>query len=121
MVNRAETPEGWDRLFNAGAAIDRAHLKNVTELIKATERRMTIGGKNIPVANVPYTMASDGGNLLARQNDGIGATYFDTPEGRKFSLRSIGDIDVSQIATEFGGGGHRNAAGFVQPIGWEGE
>ena len=28
------------------------------------------------------------------------------------SLRSIGDIDVSAIATQFGGGGHRRAAGF---------
>lgn len=29
------------------------------------------------------------------------------------SLRSHGDIDVSQIAAHFGGGGHKNAAGFV--------
>jgi phosphoesterase RecJ-like protein len=27
-------------------------------------------------------------------------------------LRSIGDFDVSKIALEFGGGGHKNAAGF---------
>ncbi len=30
----------------------------------------------------------------------------------KFSMRSIGDIDVSAIAFEHGGGGHKNAAGF---------
>jgi phosphoesterase RecJ-like protein len=30
----------------------------------------------------------------------------------KVSLRSKGDVDVSRIATEFGGGGHKNAAGF---------
>ena len=28
------------------------------------------------------------------------------------SLRSIGDYDVSAIARQFGGGGHRNAASF---------
>ena len=28
------------------------------------------------------------------------------------SLRSVGDYDVSAIAKTFGGGGHRNAAGF---------
>ncbi|WP_353683673.1 bifunctional oligoribonuclease/PAP phosphatase NrnA [Thermodesulfovibrio sp. 3907-1M] len=30
----------------------------------------------------------------------------------KVSLRSKGDVDVSRIAIEFGGGGHKNAAGF---------
>jgi len=30
----------------------------------------------------------------------------------KVSLRSKGDIAVNEIASEFGGGGHRNAAGF---------
>ena len=28
------------------------------------------------------------------------------------SLRSKGEIDVASIATEYGGGGHKNAAGF---------
>jgi phosphoesterase RecJ-like protein len=31
----------------------------------------------------------------------------------KVSLRSKGDLDVHQLATEFGGGGHRNASGIV--------
>jgi phosphoesterase RecJ-like protein len=29
----------------------------------------------------------------------------------KVSFRSVGDIDVGKVAEEFGGGGHRNAAG----------
>jgi phosphoesterase RecJ-like protein len=37
----------------------------------------------------------------------------------KISLRSLGDVDVAQLAGRFGGGGHKNAAGaFVrQPMG----
>ncbi len=31
----------------------------------------------------------------------------------KFSLRSKGNLDVSKIAINFGGGGHLNAAGFI--------
>jgi bifunctional oligoribonuclease and PAP phosphatase NrnA len=31
----------------------------------------------------------------------------------KVSMRSRGDIDANEIASRFGGGGHRNAAGFV--------
>jgi nanoRNase/pAp phosphatase (c-di-AMP/oligoRNAs hydrolase) len=39
--------------------------------------------------------------------------YYDAATGRaNVSLRSIGDYDVSAIAKAFGGGGHKNAAGF---------
>ena len=31
----------------------------------------------------------------------------------KVSLRSKGDVDVAEVAQKFGGGGHRNAAGFM--------
>jgi bifunctional oligoribonuclease and PAP phosphatase NrnA len=34
------------------------------------------------------------------------------PEGGvKFSLRSVGDVDIQVVAASFGGGGHKNAAG----------
>ena len=40
-------------------------------------------------------------------------SYFKTNSGKyKYSLRSKGDFDVSIIAKAFGGGGHKNAAGF---------
>lgn len=34
----------------------------------------------------------------------------------KGSLRSRGDVDVAEIAATFGGGGHRNAAGFTSTL-----
>ncbi len=37
----------------------------------------------------------------------------ETPEGVRVSLRAVGEFDVAAIAQEFGGGGHRFAAGFV--------
>ena len=39
----------------------------------------------------------------------------ETPDGIKVSLRAISDVDVGAIATSFGGGGHRYAAGFTAP------
>ena len=36
----------------------------------------------------------------------------ETPEGTRVSLRAVSDVDVGAIATAFGGGGHRAAAGF---------
>jgi oligoribonuclease NrnB/cAMP/cGMP phosphodiesterase (DHH superfamily) len=109
------------RLRDDGAAIERKHFKDIRELIAVTKRRMLIGGFIVPVANLPYTLTSDAGNFMA-QGEAFAACYWDTSEGRVFSLRSTAaGTDVSEIAKRYGGGGHRNAAGFRMPIGWEGD
>lgn len=69
-------------------------------------------GLTIGVVNAPYFMSSDLGHALAKTHD-VGMTWYERKDGKTvFSLRSIGDIDVSKIAMKFGGGGHLNAAGF---------
>ena len=51
--------------------------------------------------------------LLAVNGVYIAALISKTNEGHlKCSLRSIGDVDVSDIAKKFQGGGHRNASGL---------
>jgi hypothetical protein len=110
-----------EKLRQEGEGIERKHFKDLHELLEQTTRRMIIGGYDVPVANMPYTLASDGGHILAK-GEPFSATYFDTTKGRKFSLRSQDDgIDVSLIAKSYGGGGHLHASGFIKPIGWEGE
>ena len=37
----------------------------------------------------------------------------ETPDGTKVSLRAVNEFDVGEVATGFGGGGHKAAAGFV--------
>jgi hypothetical protein len=114
----------WDRLFADeinwirldGVAINRQHQKTVTDLVHTTKRRMLIGGHDVPVSNLPYMFASDAGHLMA-EGELFAGSYFDTPDGRTFSLRSTdAGMDVSEIAKQYGGGGHRNAAGFRVPL-----
>ncbi|HKK06652.1 MAG TPA: phosphohydrolase [Gammaproteobacteria bacterium] len=113
----------WDSLMAMGPAalrdegigIRRKHYKDVHELINQMERTMEIGGYSVPVANLPYTMASDAGHIMA-QGRPFSACYFDKPDCRYFSLRSAeGGVDVSEIAKQYGGGGHRDSAGFTVP------
>ena len=110
----------WDFLMSAdpeklaveGEAIERKHFKDIRELVGVVTRRMNIGGHNVPIANLPYTLTSDAGHLLAKGEPFAGC-YWDTPAGRVFSLRSTDEgLDVSEIAKQYGGGGHRNASGF---------
>lgn len=57
----------------------------------------------------------DAGHLLCK-GEAFAGCYWDTPKGRVFGLRSTDEgVDVSEIAKQFGGGGHRNAAGFTVP------
>jgi oligoribonuclease NrnB/cAMP/cGMP phosphodiesterase (DHH superfamily) len=107
------------KLADEGAAIERKHHKDIAELTKVVTREFTIGGYTVSVANLPYTLTSDAGHLLA-QGKPFAGCYWDTPEGRVFSLRSTDDgIDVSEIAKQYGGGGHTHASGFRVPYGHE--
>jgi len=99
-------------LRSDGEALSRKQRKDIDELLPLLTRRLKIGGFDVPAANLPYMFASDAGHILAK-GEPFAATYFDTGAGRTFSLRShaVGE-DVSKIAALYGGGGHRNAAGF---------
>lgn len=98
-----------------GAAINRKMQKDIGELLKVMQRRMVIDGHDVPAASLPYTFSSDAGNVMA-QGELFAATYYDTAKARVFSLRSVDDgMDVSQIASKFGGGGHQHASGFQVP------
>lgn len=122
--------EVWDklmamdvgRLWTGGKAIERKHHKDIAELVTVCKRRMSIGGFDVPAANLPYTYSSDAGHLMA-QGEPFSACWWITQAGVVFSLRSATDgVDVSEIAKGYGGGGHRNAAGFTisveRFVGW---
>lgn len=122
LAAELETEDGFELAVAEGEAIERKHQKDIYELLKVTQRYMVIGGHRVPVANLPYTMASDAAGTMAMTAP-FAACYFDRPDARVFSLRSRGDggMDVSAIAASYGGGGHRKAAGFQMPLGWEGD
>lgn len=53
-------------------------------------------------------------SLLAMDGVRVALLFRELQGGRvKVSLRSKGEIDVHRLASEFGGGGHRNASGIV--------
>lgn len=98
-----------------GEALVRLVEKQVADAVRSTQRSAVIGGQTVPLANVPGFLASDAGHML---DEGVpfAATYFDTEQRRCFSLRSRPDgADVSLIAAQYGGGGHKHAAGFSVP------
>jgi oligoribonuclease NrnB/cAMP/cGMP phosphodiesterase (DHH superfamily) len=126
----------WDELMSRneqqltelrreGEAIERKLQKDIEQLITSGVRRMTIAGYDVPVLNAPAAYVSDAGHIMS-VGEPFAACYWDHANGRSFSLRSNGQgdansIDVAEVAKLYGGGGHRNAAGFTVEHGWEGE
>lgn len=102
-------------LFNEGVGINRKQAKDIDELLGVAKRRMMIAGHDVPVCNLPYTLSSEAGNIMGK-DEPFAACYMDTADARMFSLRSAQDgIDVSEVAKQFGGGGHAHASGFQVP------
>lgn len=115
--NRLMLDTDLSTLRSDGVAIERKHFKDIGELLGVTQRWATIDGWLVPIANMPYTLASDACEEMARRHGSpFAACYYDTPKRREFSLRSLPNgIDVSEVARRYGGGGHRGAAGFSVP------
>lgn len=106
-----------DNLRADGEAIERKHFKDIHEFIAKAGHRMVIAGHEVPVLNAPYFYSSDAGHIMS-EGEKFAACYWDEGDKRVFSLRSANDgMDVSEIAQQFGGGGHKNAAGFSVPHG----
>lgn len=112
-----------------GTAILRAHNQHVQAALKQAKTCAirwdwkevcgTIGYREAIgyFANAPAFLASDLGHELANQSGTFGLVWSMAGDGQiHCSLRSNGDYDVSAIAKAFGGGGHRNAAGFSTDI-----
>jgi len=107
----AEDSARWKRVKTMGEGILQ-YKKNLIKSLMRNAYQANIMGKTVPIINIPF-FQSEIAAELALTADYAAAYYFDG-EAYKFSLRSKeGGDDVSLIAAKFGGGGHKNASGFL--------
>ncbi len=99
----------------AVGAIQLAQFTGMVNRLAKYAHSVTVAGRVGLAVNAPSLFSSDLGHVLAEKSGTFGMTY--QYDGRKqrwnFSIRSIGDYDVGHLALGFGGGGHKNAAGFA--------
>jgi oligoribonuclease NrnB/cAMP/cGMP phosphodiesterase (DHH superfamily) len=113
---------GFDDIVSKGAAI-LAYIDLFGEKACASARFESIGTYKVPTINIQYMNSSDHLHKLQEIHPDAPfvAGYHRRLDGKwQFGLRSIGDFDVSEVAKTYGGGGHKNAAGFqVEWLPWE--
>lgn len=123
LLHRPWNFAAWDRFSTATEEL----VQDGAVVLEYEHAQMQAMGPNTQMVKVPYAgelvpvhalnssvLHSELGNRLARAaQTGIGMVYTIDAEGMvAVSLRSIAAVDVSNIAKAFGGGGHKNAAGF---------
>ena len=113
---------GFEDVAQSGSSILK-YINQYGDIAIDTAKVEQMGPYRVPTINIPVPNNSDHINLLARLNPDaeFAAGYFRSSDGKwHFSLRSIGDFDVSAVAKMYGGGGHKNASGFeVDKLPWD--
>lgn len=112
---------GWQPAYEGGQSINRYKQTMVKAICKnaAFKYDYPFYDNRIPVVNATLLFSEVGHELCKMySNAPFAVYYFDSLKDgvRQWGLRSIGDFDVSDIAKRFGGGGHKNAAGFEQKL-----
>lgn len=103
-----------DAMRERGVAV-LAYIDKYVDEMCGQARTIEFEGYKVPIVNAPYVNISDVLNKLAEKAP-LAVGWFQGADGKyKYSLRSNkdSDVDVSEIAKKYGGGGHKNAAGFL--------
>jgi nanoRNase/pAp phosphatase (c-di-AMP/oligoRNAs hydrolase) len=111
----------WETLTPEHLKLEGVALLRLQEkMIKSALGRVSfqnLFGYEVPVVNATE-FRSEIANYLCTLHPEVAfaAAYFDDKNGeRNWSLRSVGDFDVAELARQAGGGGHKNASGFSGP------
>lgn len=101
-------------LINSGSAILASNIIKVEGTVKNNVKVLPYKGHRVGVCNTT-TLVSEIGNAIyddEKLNVDFSMTYFFDVDGTPVvSFRSKNDMDVSVLAKELGGGGHKTAAG----------
>ncbi len=102
-----------EELAAEGAPLMRAQRTEVERALKAAHP-LRLGERRIEAVNARDHRSAIGHALAQRAAFGLpwGVVYRIAGGRVDVSIYSVGDLDVAGVAAGYGGGGHRNAAGF---------
>jgi bifunctional oligoribonuclease and PAP phosphatase NrnA len=93
----------------AGSALERAEFDPDRRFVAAWVTAEDLARHGVDIDETEGLI-----DLVRRTSEAdVSCVLKETPEGTKVSLRAVSGVDVGKVATSFGGGGHRGAAGFT--------
>lgn len=116
LSNRLADDAKFALILEEGSALLRQKSRNVIRIAN-NAHTLNILGKDVPAVCSPIYQSELAEHITVAADADYGVTYYYDGTGYVFSIRGreTKDIDVSAIAVQFGGGGHRFASGFKVP------
>lgn len=114
-----ETDAGTETAVVAGRRVLEYENKMVGTITKQARPEAInvpgVGVVQVMSVNSPVLQSKVGNDLAMMAESGIGLVRnVVSPDMAKVSLRSIKSVDITPILKAFGGGGHKNAGGYVE-------
>lgn len=121
FAKKLETKKTLKQIIEKGKNLrdyENAFVQRIASKASAVE----FEGHKVSAVNSPILISEIGGELVKRDPP-FGIIWYQDNSKIKVSLRGNGAIDLTKIAEKYGGGGHKNAAGFKlktnQKIPWK--
>ena len=114
LVVMLESEDGYAKAKEIGSIFVSVLNHNVKMYAEMAEL-IEFEGHTIYAVNAPREVRSELGHVLALKTNSFSLIFTYEKGKLKCSLRSVDYFDVSKIAEKYGGGGHKNAAGFIIP------
>ncbi|MFA5099064.1 MAG: DHHA1 domain-containing protein [Candidatus Paceibacterota bacterium] len=111
VASEMENKKKFSRYLEKGEAI-AGFVDKIIEIIASNSENAIFEGKKVSVVNSPNFNSELGAYLLKKTKNPIAIIWSLKNGVIRVSLRSLKSVDVSKLAQKYGGGGHRQAAGF---------
>lgn len=121
FVKKIESSKGRSEVIKIGKIVDTYEKMIIKRMMNRAVPVVFEGVKTLAVNSA--ILESEIGNELVKKLPPIGIVWREKKDGVSVSLRSNGKIDVSKIASKYGGGGHARSSGFglesVKKLPWK--
>ena len=114
LAKRLEDPQKFKEAVSIGNALIKFRDNLIKPILEKKSEKILFEGHRALAVNSPF-FASEIGNILTKKDVDVGVVWKKGDNKIFVSLRGNGKVDVSKLAQKYGGGGHKNAAGFTLP------
>jgi len=115
VIANFDSPEKFKEILPQAKLLLQYEKKMVERIVQNRSELVSFEGYKTYAVNCPI-FDSQIGNVLYNKLPPMGIIWYRDKNRLKFSLRSDGSVDVSELAKKFGGGGHKGSSGFSLPI-----
>jgi len=112
IANDWEKSNGTKKYLVQGKAI-MAYVQTMVSELAGLADKVIFEGRKVLAVNGPRFLRSDLGNELVKRGSPFGIVWYLRGRNVIVSLRAMGKVNVAKLAEKYGGGGHKNAAGFT--------